>query len=420
MDKYVNVLDIGTTGVRTIIARLGKDGRPRIIGKSTVPCKGVKKFSVVDGEALKYAIELVVRQASDMAGVNASSVYVSIRGVHVNSIRNSETIILSSDEQEITPLQLGKLLDRVAAVDIYEDEKLIDIVPVNYYLENETQVNDPIGLHASSIRIEADIVLGHYDFIKSITSCIKAAGLEVDGFIPSSVSMMGLLPEEDQDIKGILLIDIGGSVSDYTIYHRNKPVLTGSIPAGGEHITNDLAQIFSMSPSEAECLKKDYPLAMKCLVTNNVDVSIFSLKNGTREIIKISELVEVMEARLENLFSKIKESLQEEAIVVEKIGQIMLTGDGIIKFKGLDDMIDNVFAIPYNDIDFCRITGMKSTYTLCWSMVEYIAQQIPLGRKPSNVNFDKKVQKDGETNQLIGFFRKIKKYFTDLIAKFRK
>lgn len=420
MDKYINVMDIGTTGIRTIIARINKDGRPRIIGKSIVPCKGVRKFSVIDGEALRTSIELVVKQASEMAGVDIASVYVSIRGVHVNMVRNSETIILSSDEQEITPTQLGKLLDRVASVDIYEDEKLIDIVPVSYYLDGETKVNDPVGLHASSIRIDADIVLGHYEYIKSITSCIKAAGLEVDGFIPSSVSMMGLLPEENVEKSGILLIDIGGSVSDYTIYHKNKPVLTGSIPAGGEHITNDLSQIFSMSPSEAESLKRDYPLAMKNLVTNDVDVSIFSLKSGTREIVKISEIVEVMEARLENLFTTIKENLQEESIVVENIGQIVLTGDGIIKFRGLDSLFDSIFSIPYNEFDFCRITGLKSSYTLCWSMIDYVAQQLPLGRKASNVSSGKNEEIIGKKNGSIVIIEKIKNYFVDLVAKFRE
>ena len=56
-------LDIGTSKVCCLIAELGDDGAPRIIGIGHQVSKGIKGGSIVDMEAARNAVRAVVAAA---------------------------------------------------------------------------------------------------------------------------------------------------------------------------------------------------------------------------------------------------------------------------------------------------------------------------------------------------------------------
>ena len=61
------------------------------------------------------------------------------------------------------------------------------------------------------------------------------------------------------------------------------------------------------------------------------------------------------------------------------ISKIILTGDGITKFKGVDKVSESIFETKFT-IDFSRLTGMKSVFTNASGMLMYITMQLPLGK----------------------------------------
>lgn len=399
MSKHIAVLDIGTTGVRILAGKVNDRGLPQIIAKVDVSCKGLKKCAVEDESAIIDSIKAALRRIKDQTGLVICSVYASIQGANLSFMRNTDSIAIPTEEPEITYQQLGKLLDKVASIETYEDEKLVDVVPIKYFLDNETQVNDPTGLAAETLRVEANVVLGKQEYIKQITSCINAAGLSVDGFIPSCVAMRWALPSEEEKAKSVLMIDVGGSATDYTLYYKGRPYAIGSIPVGGQHITNDLSLVLHISPTEAETVKRDYPLACVDLVSNNVDVAVFSLDKGVQDVRKVSEIVEVMQARIENLFEVVAEKLEEEDIQISRVDYIMVIGDGLSKFKGLGLICDRLFGVPLYEVDLSRSTGMKSAYSYASGMLMYMASQLPMGRKPSKLEREYQQEGNAEAEQ---------------------
>ncbi len=421
VSKHIAVLDIGTTGVRILAGKVNDRGLPQIIAKVDVSCKGLKKCSIEDESAIVDAVKAALRRIKDQTGLIIRSVYTSIQGANLSFMRNTDSISLPTEEPEITYQQLGKLLDKAASIETYEDEKLIDIIPVKYFINDETQVNDPLGLSAETLRVEANVVLGKYEYIKQITACINAAGLTVDGFIPSSVAMTWALPSEEETAKSVLLLDVGGSASDYTLYYKGRPYAIGSVPMGGQHITNDLSLVLHISPTEAETVKRDYPLASAELVSNNVDVAVFSLEKGAQDVLKVSDIVDVMQARIENLFEVVAEKLEEEEIQISRIDYIMVIGDGLSKFKGLDLVCEKLFHVPYYDVDLSRSTGMKSAYSYASGMLMYMASQLPLGRKPSKLEREYQQNDGGESEKpkesgISNFWNKVK----SMLVSFRE
>ena len=66
-----------------------------------------------------------------------------------------------------------------------------------------------------------------------------------------------VLTEEERD-SGSMLVDMGGGVTSYALYHGGCVRSSGIIAAGGTNITNDLAIGLRTPASTAEVLKKEY------------------------------------------------------------------------------------------------------------------------------------------------------------------
>lgn len=384
MSKQVAVIDIGTTGIRILVAKINETGIPHIIAKSQVSSNARKKFEIEDESLLTDSIKSALKKIRDQTGIIIKTAYISISGDCLKFLSNSDSIAISDNEGDITSAHVGQVLDKTASVEIYDDELLVDIIPLTYYVDGKPE-NDPLGLVGNKLSVEAKVVLGSKEYIEKLTACVNNAGLQVDGYVPFFMAMGELLSESevDEEEQSTLLVDVGGQVTEYVIYYKGKPFLFGAVPVGGDSITNDLAQVFKISLSEAETIKKDYPLATLEVLSNNIDVAIFSLESGTQEILKVAQIVEVMQARIENIFEIVKDRLEEEDVETQYIDRVILTGDGITKFKGVDKVSESIFETKFAPIDFSRLTGMKSVFTNASGMLMYIAMQLPLGRKES-------------------------------------
>ena len=76
----VAALDIGSAKMACMVARIGGDRKPRLLGFGHQASAGVKKGVIVDMEAATQAISAVVHDAEMMAEERVSSVFVSMSG----------------------------------------------------------------------------------------------------------------------------------------------------------------------------------------------------------------------------------------------------------------------------------------------------------------------------------------------------
>ena len=383
MVKYVAALDIGTTGLRMLVGKVTDSGSTHIIAKTAVPCRGVRKFQIEDPKELVMCIKKLLKKIEEQTDIIVKSSYVSIPGAFVGYVRNTATIEVEGGV--VSNATIADLLDKTSDIELYEDEVLVDVVPVKYVVNESETVTDPYGLEAQTLRVEADIVTANADAVEKITTCINEAGLEVDGFVPSAAAMMGLLPDYEEGESSTLLIDVGGSNTDFTVYSHSYPFFASSVPVGGDHVTNDIAAVFNISAEEAETIKRDYAIATAELVSNNVDVAVFNVEKGMQELLKIKDIVEVMEARIVALFNIIADKLEREDISPAGIDRVVFCGDGLNSFNGLDTLCEEIFESKYVKVDFSRATGMKSCYTYAGGIVMYVSKLLPFGRVDSKI-----------------------------------
>lgn len=440
MSKGISVIDIGTTGVRVLVAKVSEDRSPQIIAKSDVICRNaIKDMKIENADEVSSAIRKALKRIKDQTGLIIKSAYFCISGDKISFMPNSDSIIVNeedideSEESVVTGKTIGMLLDRVASVDLYEDEMLVDVLPRQFYVSYndgsaEAKVSDPTGLNCAKIRADADVIIGKGEYIEAVKKCAIDAGIEVDGFIPYVFSVPYIMPEDIKDLfeqnsdKSVLVIDIGGGITEYALYYKGSPYTAGALPVGGLNLTNDLAVVLNISNGDAEQIKLDYPLADDALVTNDIDVEISPLDTGAKENVKVSYVVQIMKARIENILDNVAVSLEEEGIMSSLIDVVVLTGDGINNFKGLDNLCESVLGITPRVVDAARLTGMKSAYSYASGMINYMSNQLKFGRKPSKIareyqqNNDTPVEK---TTAKPSFIETIKNKLKNMVESFK-
>src|SRR5579875_2196776 len=136
-------LDIGTTKTCAVVAATGPSGL-EIIGVGEAPSTGLRRGVVTDLEETVKAIEAATERAERMAGVQISHVYVGVTGEHIASTNNRGIVAVSSDEREVVPGDVRRVLDASKIINLAADRQIIHALPRHYTIDGHDGVTDPV------------------------------------------------------------------------------------------------------------------------------------------------------------------------------------------------------------------------------------------------------------------------------------
>lgn len=142
---------------------------------------------------------------------------------------------------------------------------------------------------------------------------------------------------------------------------------------GGDNITNDIAVVLNISEEEADKLKRQYGLALKSFIDNDNDIILNTSKDSNKNrIIKSSELIEIIEARIEEMFSIINKDITNQGIK-QRINNVVLTGQGIVNINKSDVAGKINLNIPVKISTGRAISTVKPAYRTSYALIRYIA-----------------------------------------------
>ena len=410
MNDIVVGIDIGTSKVCAVIGRVDKTGQLIVLGSGTESCSGVRKGIIVDIDSTSSSIRSAVEQAEAGANLKIGSAYVNIMGTHVSVINNRSSMSFSGENREITQRDVEKLLYIAKDVNIPEDRQIIDIIPKQYILDGYDEILDPVGMVGIRLEVDADIIAGKIASVQNIVKSMERAGLKVDGLVVEALATgeMVLTPEEKEMFT--VLIDVGGGITDVSVYRNKKLVLCDSIPVGGEHITNDISIGLKISYSEAEKVKKEYGLALTSLIKNDQEFTVTDLNDNKRKNLKVSEAVEIVEARVYEIFALVKELLENNGLNLAGVSGVVLTGGGITYADGSAQLAQEVFGTSVRVANSRSFGQARHEYITASGMVKYILNN----RRGGDMTSEVKTVKPKPGKKEAGLFQRISRFFSDL------
>lgn len=163
--------------------------------------------------------------------------------------------------------------------------------------------------------------------------------------------------------------------------------------------------VLNISVDEAEKLKRQYGLALRSFIDNDNEIILNTCKDENKnKVVKSSELIEIMEARIEEIFSIINREITNQGLK-SKINNVILTGQGIININKSDVAGKIALNIPVKISTGRLISTVKSEYRTCYALIRYIASR-PFAKSVSS-----KIDTSSKENILKIVISRVKEFF---------
>ena len=396
-------VDIGTSKVCTVVGEVNNFSQVEIICNTSYKCNGLKKGKIINEDEVILSLAKTIKDAEEETNLKINSAYVTIPGKYVTIVQNSITKEVKDKYAGISVRDVQNAIMQVKDIEVPEGQNLIDIVPDKITLENGTVVTDPVGSLSSNFTISAQVILADRDYVRQLSNIFKKAGLEIDGIVPTTLAERNLVLDTNELHDNIMLLDIGAGNTDIGVFEGSTFLYTNSIPLGGDTITNDIALVLNISEEEADKLKRQYGLALKSFIDNDNDI-ILNTRKDNNKIIKSSELIEIIEARIEEMFSIINKDITNHGLK-QKINNVILTGQGIVNINKSDVAGKINLNIPVKISTGRAISTVKPAYRTSYALVRYIAARPFAKTVASNIDTQ------NDENILKTIFEKIKEFF---------
>ena len=398
-------IDIGTSRIAAVVGEVNNFNQIEIICSSSYKCTGIKKTKIINEEEVSNSLVKVLDKIEDESGLRVNSAYVTIPGKYTTIVQNSITKEARDKYSGISLRDVQTAIMQVKDIDIPEGKVSIDIVPDKFILDTGKTTEDPVGSLSSSFTLKAQIILADKEYVRQISSIFKKAGIDVDGLVPTTLAQRNLILDNNELHDNVMILDMGAGNTDIGVFEGSSYLYTNTIPLGGNSITNDIALVLNISEEEADKLKKQYGLALKSFIDNDNDILLNTFKGENRnKTIKSSELIEIIEARIEEIFSLVNKDITNQGIKI-RINNVVLTGQGITNINKCDVAGKINLNIPVKIATGRLISTVKPTFRVAYALVRYIASR----------PFTKTVSSSIDTKSEEGFFKtlleRIKEFF---------
>ena len=330
--RFVTGLDLGTENVRAVIASVTKDGEIAIVGYNEGKSAGMRKGVPANLAGPAGAIDKMLGEAERMGGYDVRSAFVSINGSTVISTHTEGMIAVGTVEHEISDEDLDRVEDVAVTGRIPANRDVLDVIPLEYALDGQGGIKDPIGMSGARLEMRACVVSALTPNCENLKKATATADVQAERLIPSVVASAKAVLTERQKENGVAVIDLGGATTSVAVYEEGDLQYVGVIPAGSNNITNDLAIVLAISPDLAEEIKTRF-------ITGNFDVekspAIRVGKDKDERTFDRKEVEEVVKARLDEIFGEVRKKLKSAKYDQRLPEGIVLTGGGA-KMRDVD------------------------------------------------------------------------------------
>ena len=336
-------LDIGTSKIVTLVAEITPEDTLNLIGMGSHPSRGLKKGVVVNIESTVNAIQRSLEEAELMADAKIKDVITGIAGSHIKSF-NSHGMVAIKDK-EVSQYDVDRVIETARAVNIPMEQQVLHILEQEFIIDGQGGVRMPMGMSGMRLEVKVHIVTGAVSAAQNIMKCVRRCGLEVrDLMLQPLASSDAVLLEDERDL-GVCLVDIGGGTTDMAVFTDGAIKHTSVIPIAGDQITNDIAMALRTPTKDAEELKIAHGVALRQLASSTDMIEVPGVGDrGPRELSR-QTLAEVIEPRVEELYSLIQRELRSSGLEELLSSGIVITG-GSALMKGMVELGEEVFHMP--------------------------------------------------------------------------
>lgn len=369
--SIITALDIGSTMVRSIIARTLADDRLEILGIGESASEGIERGVVKDIGALAECIRKSLVKAEEASETEAENIYANITGEHIRTQLGDGRISIPTESPnepgEISIEHVEQVIaDAKNSVKIqkgFERHKILHGIPHDFIIDSQDDIHNPVNMNGFHLTAKVLTILSELTPLRNLTKCINISGYEIDpeNFVLNHIALSHSVLSHDERRLGAILIDIGGGSADISIYNRGALDKVLVIPMAGKAITEDLAIGLKTTLASAEYIKTQFGNANAAEVDQSLEIDVEGISgrvNTRRPQYLVSHVIQHrVEEILALCYDRSKDYYTPELVTAG----IILSG-GTANLASIDHAINTAFNLHVKIAkpDLSRLQGNTS------------------------------------------------------------
>ena len=405
----IAALDIGSSKICCLIAKIDKNETLSIIGAGFQESKGLVSGVITDMIALENSIRNCVASAEKMASVRIKKIIVGFSTENIN-IENLN-IEIDLKGAVVGQGDLDRAYNFLSEKHNMGNRSILHVIPFQYSIDGNKGVKSPIGMFGDKLGVEISIISSDSNTLKNLENVVKHCDLEIDEIVYTPYATgVSLLSQEEKEL-GVALIDMGSTLTSVSIFYNGSILYTKSTPLGGNMVTNDISRIFSLSFANAERIKIINGQLIEELENSlsTIEVDILGEENESIEITR-RDLISVIKPRIYEIVNTINEIIIESKYNNVIANRVVITG-GTSQMEGLLDFTSKVFGKKARLAKSKQINAlpenMKSpSFSAISSLVIYSIT------KTNDISLNL-LKKNKNSNNIFAYLQKAKNWFIE-------
>lgn len=350
---YIVAIDLGSNTVTVVIGTKTDDGKIKILDKeiSSVQGGGMVRGEIKNIDLVSQSIKTAVNAIESRTGIRITEAYTGISGQHIRSVKQPYYVFASRGD-EIRQEDVRQLHDSMRNVPAPDGEKILQIIPQNYVIDDKEETANPVGTFGNKLASTFNIILGDTVAINRLEMALKRVNIAPMGLYLNAIAAGEAVLTPDEKEEGVAVIDIGAGTTDIVVYQNNIIRHVGIVPMGGNVINKDIRS-YGILEKHVESLKTRYGEAVRDAAQPDKYITTPGLSAKASKEISAQNLAAIIEARMLDIIDFAIEEIKKSGYH-DKLGAgVVLTGGGA-KLKHIDLLFKN-----YTGLDV-RVAGAES------------------------------------------------------------
>jgi cell division protein FtsA len=373
--RIVAALDIGTTKVVALVGEFDENDELYVIGHGQSPAEGLRRGVVVDMDKTVKSILRAIEDAQMTSGTIIDRVTVGIAGEHIRSINSHGVVAVSRSDQEISAADVKRGIDAARAIAIPLDREIVHVIPQAFTVDDQSGIKDPVGMSGVRLEVQAHIVTASVTTAKNIYRALERCNLGVDHMVLESLAIANACLTESEMEDGVVAIDIGGDLTNISVFFDGAIQHTSVISLGGKNVTSDIAIGLRTAVDQAEYLKVSHGSALASLVDAEEMLAVPGVAGRPMREISAHVLASIIEPRMEEILSLVHREVNRAGAGDVLAAGLLLTGGGSM-LKGTAELAEQIFDAPIRMAQLDRVSSTpedlnNSRYATAHGLLRY-------------------------------------------------
>ena len=348
-ERQLVAVDVGSSNVVIAVGAIEEDGRVNIQGIVSEPIEGVDAGRVVNIELAGRAVRKAKERIESELNIKITEAYAGLSGDYIRCVQVTDFVYVQDTQgNQVTENDIEELERRMRSVKLPDDrEEIISMKVMRYTIDNKEE-EVPVGAYGHMLKATYNFILCDRAMRDRLNTCLMRQGIKVKEFVPNAlVSHLAIATDEDIE-EGVVVVDLGGGVTDVSVLQRSKVLHIASIPIGTDSINDDM-RANGIPATYVENLKRLYGSAVTEL-TNDDRIVFQSARRGMPRSILRRNLATVIESRLKEIAEWVGNEIKDANCGAKFSPILLLTGGGaemqnIEKLFARELGIDDVRAV---------------------------------------------------------------------------